>query len=50
MPPTFSRKRAVFVPAKVDEILAREKSRDVERDTKFVELGRYLCEARAGQY
>ena len=23
---------------------------DQERDTKFVELGRYLCEVRAGQY
>jgi hypothetical protein len=22
----------------------------MERDTKFVELGRYLCEVRAGQY
>jgi len=21
-----------------------------ERDSKFVELGRYLCEVRAGQY
>ncbi len=25
-------------------------SKDTERDTKFVELGRYLCEVRAGQY
>ena len=24
--------------------------RETERDTKFVELGRYLCEVRAGQY
>jgi hypothetical protein len=23
---------------------------DRERDSKFVELGRYLCEVRAGQY
>ncbi len=23
---------------------------DRQRDTKFVELGRYLCEVRAGQY
>ena len=35
---------------KIDEILAWEKQRDMERDTKFVELGRYLCEVRAGQY
>lgn len=50
MPPKFSRKRAEFVLAKIDEILAWEKSREMERDTKFVELGRYLCELRAGQY
>ena len=24
--------------------------RETERDTKFIELGRYLCEVRAGQY
>ncbi len=35
---------------KIDEILAWEKQREMERDTKFVELGRYLCEVRAGQY
>jgi hypothetical protein len=50
MLPKFSRKRAEFVLAKIDEILAWEKSREMERDTKFVELGRYLCEVRAGQY
>ena len=35
---------------KIDEILAWEQRRETERDTKFVELGRYLCEVRAGQY
>jgi hypothetical protein len=50
MPPKFSRKRAEFVLAKIDEILAWERNREMERDTKFVELGRYLCEVRAGQY
>jgi hypothetical protein len=50
MPPKFSRKRAEFVLAKIDEILAWGKNREMERDTKFVELGRYLCELRAGQY
>jgi hypothetical protein len=50
MPPKFNRERALFVLAKIDEILAWEKSREMERDTKFVELGRYLCEVRAGQY
>jgi len=38
------------VLAKIDEILAWEQRKETERDTKFVELGRYLCEARAGQY
>ena len=36
--------------SKIDEILAWEKSSDQQRDVRFVELGRYLCEARAGQY
>ena len=35
---------------KIDEILAWEKRSESERDTRFVELGRYLCEVRAGQY
>ena len=50
MPPKFSRTRAVFVLNKIDEILAWEQRKETERDTKFVELGRYLCEVRAGQY
>ena len=50
MPPKFNRRRALFVLTKIDEILAWERQKDVERDTKFVELGRYLCEVRAGQY
>ena len=50
MPPKFSRSRALFVLNKIDEILAWERRREMERDTKFVELGRYLCEVRAGQY
>ena len=50
MPPKFNRRRALFVLTKIDEILAWEQQKDVERDTKFVELGRYLCEVRAGQY
>jgi len=48
--PEFNRRRALFVLGKIDEILAWEKQREMERDTKFVELGRYLCEVRAGQY
>jgi hypothetical protein len=50
MPPRLNQKRARFVLAKIDEILAWERQKDTERDTKFVELGRYLCEVRAGQY
>jgi hypothetical protein len=50
MPPKFNRTRALFVLTKIDEILAWEQRKETERDTKFVELGRYLCEVRAGQY
>ena len=50
MPPKFNRSRAIFVLNKIDEILAWEQRKEMERDTKFVELGRYLCEVRAGQY
>ena len=50
MPPKFNRRRAVFVLGKIEEILAWEQRKETERDTKFVELGRYLCEVRAGQY
>jgi hypothetical protein len=50
LPPKFNRRRATFVLGKIDEILAWEQRKETERDTKFVELGRYLCEVRAGQY
>ena len=50
MPPRLRRRRALFVLAKVDEIINWEQRRDTDRDIKFVELGRYLCEVRAGQY
>jgi len=50
MLPELDRKRALFVLTKIDEILAWEKRNEAERDTRFVELGRYLCEVRAGQY
>ena len=32
------------------KILAWEQRKEAEKDTRFVELGRYLCEVRAGQY
>ena len=50
MLPKLNKKRAQFVLTKIDEILAWEQRHDTERDTRFVELGRYLCEVRAGQY
>jgi hypothetical protein len=50
MAPKRNRERALFVLGKIDEILAWEQRKDTERDTKFVELGRYLCEVREGQY
>jgi hypothetical protein len=40
----------LVVLSKIEEILTWEKATDRERDSKFVELGRYLCEVRAGQY
>ena len=48
--PKLNRRRAVFVLSKIDEILAWEKVADQERDSRFVDLGRYLCEVRSGQY
>ena len=48
--PKLDPRRAQFVLTKIDEILAWEQRKEGERDTKFVELGRYLCEVRAGQY
>jgi len=50
VPPKLNRRRALFVLAKIEEILAWEQATDQERETRFVELGRYLCEVRAGQY
>jgi hypothetical protein len=50
MPPKLNRKRALFVLTRIDEILAWERQKEAERDSRFVDLGRYLCEVRAGQY
>ena len=50
MLPKLNRRRALFVLTKIDEILSWERKSEAERDTRFVELGRYLCEVRAGQY
>jgi hypothetical protein len=48
--PKLNRRRALFVLAKIDEILSWEQGMDRERDTRFVDLGRFLCEVRSGQY
>src|ERR1700733_4131710 len=50
MEPNLDRRRALVVLDKIDEILAWEKTKERERDVRFVELGQYLCEVRAGQY
>ncbi len=50
MLPKLNRRRALFVLTQIDQILAWEQRKETERDTKFVELGRHLCEVRAGQY
>jgi hypothetical protein len=50
MAPKLNRRRALFVLEKIDEILHWEQQTERERDTRFVDLGRYLCEVRAGQY
>ncbi|MFZ0634198.1 MAG: hypothetical protein WA755_06580 [Candidatus Acidiferrales bacterium] len=48
--PKLNRRRALFVLEKIDEILEWERATERERDTRFVDLGRYLCEVRSGQY
>ena len=48
--PKLNRRRALFVLTKIEEILAWERRTEQERETRFVELGRYLCEVRSGQY
>ena len=50
MLPKLNRRRAMFVLTKIDEILDWELRKEAERDTRWVDLGRYLCEVRAGQY
>jgi hypothetical protein len=48
--PNLDRRRAIVVLDKIDEILHWEKTKDQERDVRFVELGQYLCEVRTKQY
>jgi hypothetical protein len=46
----LNRRRALLVLGRIDEIIAWDRSKDRERDQRFVELGQYLCETRSGQY
>jgi hypothetical protein len=46
----FNRRRAVFVLGKIDEILSWERTKEKEKDARFLELGEYLCEVRAKQF
>jgi len=48
--PKLNHRRALFVLGKIDEILSWERSVEQEKDSRFVDLGRYLCEVRSGQY
>ena len=48
--PELDHQRAAFVLCKIDEILTWEKTKEQERDVRFVELGEYLCEVRSRQY
>jgi hypothetical protein len=48
--PEINHRRTVFVLGRIDEILSWEKSKEQEKDVRFVELGEYLCEVRAKQY
>src|SRR3954471_8002503 len=50
MPPKLNRRRAEAVLSRIDAIIDWEAKHDNERDTRFVELGKCLCEVRAGQY
>ena len=48
--PELDRRRAVFVLGRIDEILTWEKTKEQERDVRFVELGEHLCEVRSKQF
>src|SRR5215472_9197785 len=48
--PEINRKRAAFVLGRIDDILSWDRAKEQEKDTRFVELGEYLCEVRAKQY
>jgi hypothetical protein len=48
--PKLNRSRALAVLQRIDDVLAWQQKTENERDERFVELGKDLCEVRAGQY
>jgi len=48
--PEIDQRRAAFVLGKINDILSWEKTKEQEKDARFVELGEYLCEVRARQF
>jgi hypothetical protein len=48
--PEVDRRRALVVLQKIDEVLSWQHKTDDERDERFVELGKHLCEVRSGRY
>jgi hypothetical protein len=48
--PEIKRLRAVFALGKINEVLIWERTKEQEKDVRFVELGEYLCEVRSKQY
>jgi hypothetical protein len=50
VPPEINRRRALVVLQKIDEVLSWQRKTDDERDERFVELGKHLCEVRSGRY
>ncbi len=49
-PPVLKENRALRVLQKIDELLRQESEAKNQQDASYVDLGRYLCEVRAGQY
>ena len=48
--PEIDDRRGTFVLERIDEILSWERTKEQEKDVRFIELGEYLCEVRAKQY
>jgi hypothetical protein len=48
--PEINHPPAALLLNRIDEILSWEKTKEQEKDIRFVELGEYLCEVRAKQY